>query len=96
MSLAPSAGLVEKASTTDWPINTLDPLAESARPRCLCSGRIKRRLARYRPHALQAQLGLGAHPGAITAFELCGYAQYLALGGREVVLFAKAKTKLPS
>ncbi len=47
-------------------------------------------------HALQTQLGLDAHPGAITAFDLRGYAHYLALGGREVVLFAKAKMKLPS
>lgn len=47
-------------------------------------------------HALQTQLGLDVHPGAITAFELRGYAHYLALGGREVILFAKAKTKLPS
>jgi hypothetical protein len=47
-------------------------------------------------HALQRQLGLDVHPGAITAFDLRGYAHYLALAGREVVLFAKAKTKLPS
>ena len=47
-------------------------------------------------HALQKQLGLDVHPGAITAFDLRGYAHYLALGGREVVLFAKAKTKRPS
>lgn len=47
-------------------------------------------------HALQTQLGLDVHPGAITAFELRGYAHYLALGGREVVLFAQAKVKLPS
>jgi len=47
-------------------------------------------------HALQTQLGLHIHPGAITAFELRGYAHYLALGGREVVLFGKAGTKLPS
>ncbi|VAW79982.1 hypothetical protein MNBD_GAMMA13-2061 [hydrothermal vent metagenome] len=47
-------------------------------------------------HALQTQLGLDIHPGAITAFELRGYAHYLALGGREVVLFATAKTKLPA
>ena len=46
--------------------------------------------------ALQKQLGLDVHPGAITAFDLRGYAHYLALGGREVVLFAKAKTRLPS
>jgi len=48
-------------------------------------------------HALQFQLGLDLHPGAITAFELRAYAQYLALGGgREVVLFGSAPTKLPS
>lgn len=47
-------------------------------------------------HALQFQLGLNLHPGSITAFELRGYAQYLALGGREVVLFGSAPTKLPS
>ena len=47
-------------------------------------------------HALQTQLGLDVHPGAMTAFELRGYAHYLALGGREVVLFGKAGTKLPS
>lgn len=48
-------------------------------------------------HALQTQLGLDVHPGAITAVELRGYAHYLPLGGgREVVLFARAKTKLPA
>lgn len=47
-------------------------------------------------HALQSQLGLDVHPGAMTAFELRGYAHYLALGGRKVVLFGKAGTKLPS
>lgn len=47
-------------------------------------------------HALQTQLDLDVHPGAITAFELRGYAHYLALNGREVVLFGKAGTKLPS
>ena len=46
--------------------------------------------------ALQKQLGLDVHPGAITAFDLRGYAHYVALGGREVVLFAKAKTRLPA
>ena len=44
---------------------------------------------------LQNQLGLDIHPGAITAMELRGYAHYLALGGREVILFAKPRTKLP-
>jgi hypothetical protein len=47
-------------------------------------------------HALQSQLGLDVHPGAVTAFELRGYAHYLALGGRKVVLFGNAGTKLPS
>lgn len=47
-------------------------------------------------YALQTQLDLDIHPGAITAFELRGYAHYLALNGREVVLFGKAGTKLPS
>lgn len=46
--------------------------------------------------ALQKQLWLDVHPGAITAFDLRGYAHYLALGGREVILFARAKTRLPS
>ncbi len=46
--------------------------------------------------ALQKQLGLDVHPGAISAFDLRGYAHYLALDGREVVLFARAKTRLPS
>lgn len=46
--------------------------------------------------ALQKQLGLDVHPGAITAFDLRGYAHYLALSGREVVLFAKPKTRLPT
>lgn len=45
--------------------------------------------------ALQKQLGLAVHPGSVTAFDLRGYAHYLALGGRGVVLFAKAKTRLP-
>ena len=47
-------------------------------------------------HALQAQLGLDVHPGAMTAFDLRGYTHYLALGGREVVLFGKTGTKLPA
>ena len=46
--------------------------------------------------ALQKQLDLDIHPGAMTAFDLRGYAHYLPLGGREVTLFAKAKTRLPS
>lgn len=45
---------------------------------------------------LQTQLGLDIHPGAITAIELRGYAHYLALGGREVILFGKAGMKLPA
>ena len=45
---------------------------------------------------LQKQLELDVHPGAISAFDLRGYAHYLALGGREVVLFARANTRLPS
>ena len=47
-------------------------------------------------HALQAQLGLDLHPGAMTAFELRGYAHYLALGGRQVMLFGRTGTKLPT
>lgn len=46
-------------------------------------------------YALQAQLGLNVHPGAITAFAIRGYAQNVALGGREVILFGNAGTKLP-
>lgn len=46
--------------------------------------------------ALQTQLGLDVYPGAITALELRGYAHYLALRGREVFLFGKAGTRLPS
>ena len=46
--------------------------------------------------ALQSQLGLDVHPGAITAMELRGFAHYLALGGREIILFGKPGTRLPS
>ena len=45
---------------------------------------------------LQTQLGLDVYPGAITALELRGYAHYLALRGREVILFGKVGTKLPA
>ena len=47
-------------------------------------------------HALQTQLGLNVHPGGITAAELRGYAHYLALGGRSVVLFGEPGVTLPS
>lgn len=47
-------------------------------------------------HALQTQLGLAVHPGGITAFKLRGYAQYLALAGRQVLLFGGKGTRLPS
>lgn len=47
-------------------------------------------------NALQTQLGLNVHPGGITAFELRGYAHYIALGGRQVTLFGKPGTKLPA
>jgi hypothetical protein len=47
-------------------------------------------------HALQTQLELEVHPGAITAIELRGYAHYLTFGGREVILFGKPGTKLPA
>ena len=47
-------------------------------------------------HTLQHQLGLDVHPGAMTAFDLRGYAHTLALNGREVVLFGKTGTRLPS
>ncbi|MEW8024888.1 MAG: AbiEi antitoxin N-terminal domain-containing protein [Candidatus Thiodiazotropha sp.] len=46
-------------------------------------------------HALQKQLGLNIHCGAITTFDLCGYAHYLALGGREVLLFARTRQGSP-
>ena len=45
---------------------------------------------------LQTQLEFDIHPGGITAIELRGYAHYLALGGREVILFGKPGTKLPT
>lgn len=47
-------------------------------------------------HALQTQLGFSLHPGAITAIELRGYAQYVTFGGRKVVLFGNPGTKLPA
>ena len=47
-------------------------------------------------HALQTQLGLDVHLGAVTAMDLRGHAHYLALGGRTVVLFGKPGTKLPA
>lgn len=47
-------------------------------------------------HAVQIQLGLNLHPGAMTAFELRGYAHYVALGSRQIVLIAKPGTKLPA
>lgn len=47
-------------------------------------------------HTLQHQLDLPVHPGAITAFEIRGYAHYLALGGRQVMLFGESGTRLPS
>ena len=47
-------------------------------------------------HALQTQLGLDIHIGAISALDLRGYAHYLALGGRPVVLFGNPGTKLPA
>lgn len=47
-------------------------------------------------HALQQQLDLPVHPGAITAFEIRGYAHYLALGSRDVILFGETDTRLPS
>lgn len=46
--------------------------------------------------ALQTQLGLGVHPGGITAIELRGYTHYLAFGARDVVLFGHPGTKLPA
>ena len=46
-------------------------------------------------YALQNQLGLGIHIGAITALELRGYTHYLALRGREVILFGHSGVKLP-
>lgn len=45
--------------------------------------------------ALQEQLQLPVHPGAMTAFELRGYAHDLALGDRRVVLFGAQGTRLP-
>lgn len=47
-------------------------------------------------HALQTQLDLPVHPGAITAFELRGYTHNMAFRGRDVVLFAAPGTHLPS
>lgn len=47
-------------------------------------------------HTLQTQLRLPVHPGGITAVELRGYAQYVALGARELVLFGSPGTKLPA
>jgi len=47
-------------------------------------------------YALQVQLGLKVHPGAITAFAVRGYAQNVALGKRDVILFGDAGTKLPA
>ena len=47
-------------------------------------------------HALQQQLHLDVHPGALTAFELRGYAHSLALNGRAVVLFGAIGTRLPA
>ena len=47
-------------------------------------------------NALQSQLGLNVHPGAISAFELRGYAHYVALEGRTVILFGTPGTKLPA
>ena len=46
--------------------------------------------------AVQTQLGIDVHIGSVSAFELQGYAHYLALGGREVVLFGKSGIKLPA
>lgn len=47
-------------------------------------------------YALQTQLNLDLHPGGITAIELRGYAHYLTFGARELILFGKPGTKLPS
>lgn len=47
-------------------------------------------------HALQTQLGLHVHPGGITAVELRGYAHYLPLSGRSILLFGKPAVILPS
>lgn len=46
-------------------------------------------------HALQAQLGLAVHPGAVTALELRGYAQYMSFGTRKAILFGSPGTTLP-
>ena len=47
-------------------------------------------------HALQTQLGLDVHLGAVTAMDLRGHAHYLALRGRAIVLFGNPGTKLPA
>ena len=47
-------------------------------------------------HALQTQLGLDVHLGAVTAMDLRGHAHYLALRGRAIVLFGYPGTKLPA
>ncbi len=47
-------------------------------------------------YALQAQLELDVYLGGITAMELRGFAHYLALGGRKVLLFRKPGVNLPT
>lgn len=46
-------------------------------------------------NALQTQLDLDVHPGAMTALAIRGYAQNIPLSGRETVLFGGVGTQLP-
>lgn len=47
-------------------------------------------------YALQTQLGLNVHAGALTALSMQGYAHYLRFGGEIVFLFSNPKTNLPA
>ena len=47
-------------------------------------------------YSLQTHLGLELHPGAITALELRGHAQYLSFGRREALLFGGLGIRLPA
>lgn len=47
-------------------------------------------------YALQAQVGLPIHAGALTALALQGFAHYVRLGAEAVFLFSPPKTNLPA
>lgn len=47
-------------------------------------------------YALQTQLGMDVHAGALTALSVQGYAHYLRFGGETVFLFSNPKTNLPA